>query len=80
MLLCAEYKLPKQLDNVKDSPALEADKIKRDFFDPPTTTEICKSLIAKYLPLSRDDLEMWDTDPEQYGKIPINVLTKDAKN
>lgn len=67
VLTCAEYKLPKQLDNMKNSPTLEADQIKREFFDPPTVTEICKNLISKYLPLSRDDLELWDSDPEQYG-------------
>jgi hypothetical protein len=74
VLTCAEYKLPKSLDNLKDSPTLEADKIKRDFFDPPTVTAICKSLISKYLPLSRDDLELWDTDPEQYGKEIIKMF------
>ena len=57
---------------MKNSPTLEADQIKREFFDPPTVTEICKSLISKYLPLSRDDLEMWDTDPEQYGNFISN--------
>ena len=64
------FKLPKNLDDLKElkeCPTLEADKIKREFFDPGTVTEICKSLVSKYLPLSRDDLEMWDSDPEQYG-------------
>jgi hypothetical protein len=56
------------MDDAKDSPSMEADKMKREFFDAPTVTEICKSLISKYLPLSRDDLELWDSDPEQYGE------------
>jgi hypothetical protein len=73
VLTCAEYKLPKQLDNLKESPTLEADKIKRAFFDPATVNEICKNLISKYLPLSREDLELWDTDPEQYGSANLTA-------
>ena len=51
---------------------MEADKIKREFFAPATVTEICTNLISKYLPLSRDDLELWDTDPEQYGTVLLS--------
>ena len=69
VLLCPEYKLPKQVDQeeLRNTPAFEGHTIKKNFFEPPTVTEIAKCLISHYLLLSKDDLQLWDADPEQYG-------------
>lgn len=74
VLLCPEYKLPKQFDaeEIKNSPSYQGHTIKTEFFQPSTVTEIVKCLISQYLLLSKEDLELWDADPEQYGKIHNN--------
>lgn len=66
VLLCAEYKLPKSVEDITTCPAYEAHCIRQEFFDQSTVTEICTNIIAVYLPLSKEDLELWDADPEQY--------------
>ena len=71
VLLCPEYKLPKQADDdpeLHKTPAFQGHTIKTEFFEPTTVTEVAKCLISNYLLLSKDDLELWDSDPEQYGK------------
>jgi len=45
-----------------------ARKAKEDFFAESTATQICAGLIGKFLPLSADDLALWDADPEEYGE------------
>ena len=52
----------------RNCPSVAAHHTKKDFFQPSTVEEICKCLISQYLLLSKDDLELWDSDPEQYGK------------
>lgn len=68
VLLCPEYKLPKNadLEDLSGSPSLQGHTIKTEFFQPSTVLEIAKYLISQYLLLSKDDLELWDADPEQY--------------
>ena len=39
--------------------------------------EICKCLISQYLLLSKEDLELWDCDPEQYGNVLRLYTVKD---
>ncbi len=53
--------------DITGTPTYQAHCLKQEFFQPSTITEICKCLITTYLPLSKDDLELWDADPEQYG-------------
>ena len=65
VLLCAEYKLPKNPDNVKSDVA-EGNRVKSEFFDENTTTEICARIIRDFMPLSQEDLSLWDADPEDY--------------
>ena len=71
VLLCPEFKMPKQIDDeeTKNCPSVQAHQTKIDFFQQSTVEEICKCLISQYLLLSKDDLELWDSDPEQYGKL-----------
>ena len=69
VLLCPEYKLPKNadLEDLNGSPSMQGHTNKTEFFQPSTVMEIAKYLISQYLLLSKEDLELWDADPEQYG-------------
>ncbi|XP_076181543.1 importin beta11 isoform X2 [Ptiloglossa arizonensis] len=40
--------------------------LKQKFFTPETITEICTRLVTHYLLLTPSDLELWDTDPENF--------------
>ena len=67
VILCAEYKTPKHSNDIEDnSPAKEAQLIKKEFFSASTVSEICTQLLFQYLPLLQDDLILWDSDPEQF--------------
>ena len=67
VILCAEYKTPKHSQDSEDnSPAKEAQAIKKEFFSKSTVSEICTQLLFQYLPLLQDDLVLWDSDPEQF--------------
>ena len=69
VLLCPEFKLPKQQSaETERSPAYQGHLVKTEFFQQQTVTELARCLINQYLWLSKDDLELWDADPEQYGK------------
>ena len=56
-------------EEIRNSPSFQGHTIKTEFFEPTTVTEVAKCLISQYLLLSKDDLELWDADPEQYGKL-----------
>ena len=75
VLLCPEFKMPKQIDDeeTKNCPSVQAHQTKIDFFQQSTVEEICKCLISQYLLLSKDDLELWDSDPEQYGEFEFQI-------
>ena len=82
VLLCPEYKLPKQADDtdeLRNSPAFQGHTIKTEFFEPSTVTEVAKCLISQYLLLSKDDLELWDADPEQYGTNKKKIQHKNCQ-
>ena len=67
VILCAEYRTPKHSnDTENNSPAKEAQNIKKEFFSTSTVSEICTQLLFQYLPLLQDDLILWDSDPEQF--------------
>jgi len=42
---------------------------KAEFFNESVAARICAGLVTSFLPLSSDDLQLWDTDPEEYGKL-----------
>ncbi|NXG12148.1 IPO11 protein, partial [Sakesphorus luctuosus] len=45
---------------------LEAHKIKTSFFTYPTLTEICRRLVTHYFLLTKEELTMWEEDPESF--------------
>jgi len=67
VLLCMEYRPAKLIEDTKEPMTLEAHKIKMDFFQSDTVTEICKRLVNNFLPLPPEDLQLWDDDPEGYA-------------
>ncbi|NXN91748.1 IPO11 protein, partial [Rhinopomastus cyanomelas] len=54
--------------NVEDtSPeTLQAHKIKTEFFIYPTLMEICRRLVTHYFLLTKEELTMWEEDPEGF--------------
>ena len=83
VLLCMEYRTPKDLDDVKDPRILEGSNMKREFFTDTTVIEICGRLVSDYLPLSRDELELWDSDPEEYmidDSVSCRMLMRNKGN
>ncbi|NWU90335.1 IPO11 protein, partial [Upupa epops] len=54
--------------NVEDSSAetLEAHEIKTAFFTYPTLMEICRRLVTHYFLLTKEELTMWEEDPEGF--------------
>lgn len=60
----------KTLKITKDMPRrpllLRAKQLMEEFFTPETLTEICSRLVTHYFLLTPADLELWDTDPENF--------------
>ncbi|NXL65054.1 IPO11 protein, partial [Chordeiles acutipennis] len=54
--------------NIEDSSpeTLEAHKIKTAFFTYPTLMEICRRLVTHYFLLTKEELTMWEEDPEGF--------------
>ncbi|XP_065513088.1 importin-11 [Caloenas nicobarica] len=54
--------------NIEDSSpeTLEAHKIKTAFFTYPTLMEICRRLVTHYFLLTKEELMMWEEDPESF--------------
>ncbi|XP_063036786.1 importin-11 isoform X1 [Melospiza melodia melodia] len=54
--------------NIEDSSpeTLEAHNIKAAFFTFPTLMEICKRLVTHYFLLTKEELAMWEEDPESF--------------
>ncbi|XP_069689548.1 importin-11 isoform X2 [Periplaneta americana] len=67
ILLCAEYKPAKVIEETKEPGTLRAHQIKMSFFTANTLTEMCRKLVTHYFLLTRDDLELWDSDPESFA-------------
>ncbi|PSN49429.1 Importin-11 [Blattella germanica] len=54
-------------EKTKEPGTLRAHEIKMTFFSSSTLTEMCRKLVTHYFLLTRDDLELWDTDPESFA-------------
>nr|CAD7589784.1 unnamed protein product [Timema genevievae] len=67
ILLCAEYKPAKVVEETKEPETLRAHQIKMGFFTANTLTEMCKKLVTHYFLLTTDDLKQWDSDPEGFA-------------
>jgi len=57
----------------KELGTLRAHEIKMTFFTADTLTEICRRLVTHYFLLTYYDLELWDSDPESFGKFVSRV-------
>ncbi|XP_066994048.1 importin-11 [Anabrus simplex] len=67
ILLCAEYKPAKVIEETKEPDTLRAHQIKLNFFVGSTLSEMCHKLLTHYFLLTREDLELWDSDPESFA-------------
>ena len=67
ILLCMEYRPAKNIEDTRDPMTLQAHTIKQEFFRLETIQEICSKLVTNYLPLTGEDLSLWDEDPEEFA-------------
>ncbi|XP_071449865.1 importin-11 [Hetaerina americana] len=67
ILICIEYKPSKVVEVTKEPATVEAHQIKMAFFVPPTLTEMCHKLVTQYFPLTREELRLWDDNPEGFA-------------
>ncbi|XP_015591574.1 importin-11 isoform X2 [Cephus cinctus] len=58
---------PKMIEKTKDPLKLRALQLRQKFFTVETLTEICSRLVTHYFLLTPADLELWDTDPENFA-------------
>ncbi|XP_043468445.1 importin-11 [Leptopilina heterotoma] len=66
ILLAKDYRIGKSFDDTKNPLMLRAYQLKQEFFTPETLNEICKRLVTHYFLLTPADLELWDSDPENF--------------
>ncbi|CAG9854440.1 unnamed protein product [Phyllotreta striolata] len=66
ILMCLEYKSVKT-DTSKYPETIKAQKMKQAFFQPDRVSDMCRKLIGHYFLLTQDELDMWDSDPEEFS-------------
>ncbi|XP_069360419.1 importin-11-like [Maniola hyperantus] len=67
ILQCAEYKLPKGTEQVKEPLTLHAHQMKSEVLVQDTVCHMCRHLVTHYFLLSSDDLALWDAEPESFA-------------
>ncbi|XP_012055952.1 PREDICTED: importin-11 [Atta cephalotes] len=67
ILLSTYYRPAKIIEETKDPLVLRACQLRQEFFTPEILTEICSRLVTHYFLLTPADLEMWDTQPENFA-------------
>lgn len=67
--LIQQYKISNRAEHPKSLGILEANRIKTEFFQPNILAIVCRKLITHYFLLTREDLELWDSDPEGFGTV-----------
>lgn len=67
ILLCAEYRPAKIMDETKNPQTLEAHAIREEFFTEQVLLEISRRLLTSYFLLSEDNLNTWENDPEDFA-------------
>ncbi|EFN85422.1 Importin-11 [Harpegnathos saltator] len=67
ILTSTYYRPAKIVEDTKDPIALRAYQLRQEFFTPDTLTEICSRLVTHYFLLTPTDLELWDTEPENFA-------------
>ncbi|XP_065567259.1 importin-11-like [Artemia franciscana] len=66
LILCAEYKPAKVIEETKEVATLEAHKMKMAFFTPSKLSQLFHCLVGEYLPLKEEELNKWSNDPEEF--------------
>ncbi|XP_043213718.1 importin-11-like isoform X1 [Amphibalanus amphitrite] len=66
ILLCHEYRPPKDDGTPREPETLEAHRIKMAFFGSQPLEQMCRHLVTEFFPLTSDDLAAWDADPEGF--------------
>ncbi|XP_012282091.1 importin-11 [Orussus abietinus] len=67
ILMCTKYTQSKKIEETRCTLALRAHQLREEFFTAETLTEICSRLVTHYFQLTSVDLELWDTDPENFA-------------
>ncbi|CAG9791055.1 unnamed protein product [Diatraea saccharalis] len=67
ILQCAEYRLPKGVEPVREPLTLQAHQAKMEVLDQNTVCHMCRHLVTHYFVLSADDLALWDAEPESFA-------------
>ncbi|KZC04053.1 PREDICTED: importin-11 [Dufourea novaeangliae] len=55
---------------------IKVNKVQREIFTPDTLTEICSRLVTHYFLLTPAELELWDTDPENFFVDDVGETSK----
>lgn len=72
IIVCQEYKKIKFVDIShfnQNEITQEAIRLKNEFFKPEILEKICTNLITNYFLLTKEDLQLWETDPENFGSL-----------
>ncbi|KAK2550355.1 Importin-11 [Acropora cervicornis] len=64
IVMCDKYKPPREIKDTTPQEVLKAHQAKMAFFTPAVLSEIIHQLVLNYFPLTSEDLEIWDSDPE----------------
>ncbi|XP_039758405.1 importin-11 isoform X2 [Pararge aegeria] len=67
IMQCAEFKLPKGTEQVKEPLILQGHQMKTEVLDQNTVCHMCRHLVTHYFLLSSDDLALWDAEPESFA-------------
>ncbi|XP_028398952.1 importin-11-like [Dendronephthya gigantea] len=68
---CETYKPPDKTKDAVDQIILKAHQIQKSFFTQAVLDEIIKTLVSHYFVLTREDLETWDSDPEEFDNEEV---------
>ena len=66
VLLCHEYRPPRDDGAPREPETMEAHRIKMAFFGSQPLEQMCRHLVTEFFPLTAADLAAWDADPEEY--------------
>lgn len=67
ILQCVEYKLPKDMEQIKEPLTIQAHQAKMAVLETNTVCHMCRHLVTHYFPLNADDLALWDAEPESFA-------------
>ncbi|XP_053596445.1 importin-11 [Microplitis demolitor] len=76
ILIHSDYRRLSATKSPKDCVAQRAHELKQEFFTPEILKEICSKLVTHYFLLTQEDLQMWDTDPENFTVEDARELWK----